>query len=848
MEEDYRGQHEAPDRENGVPLHDTSGVYPPDFYGPNGFRYYADHGNDYDYRSYNAHVRLKDKPEEFVSVHRAIPSDVYKKALKEDAPLRHMIRPGDWVTPSKEYAKEHGEAQFEKNYKIASMRVKAKDVFTNGDSIHEWGYDPEIKKEDGGGITAYHGSPHDFDEFDMSKIGTGEGAQAYGHGLYFAESEPTAKYYKDTLAHRGQIDLEHEANQREMPMSREAMIEVRRHANGSVDPLEAAKHMHWSSIEARQYPQEKLADLIDLYRKAKQGHMYEVAIDAHPDHFLDWDKPLSEQSFHIGKSIFDARKDNPTLFNVFKPHLEKDSTGMGFYQSLATQHPNGYQGATDFLQRAGIPGIRYLDAGSRNAQGDPTHNYVVFDHNRVSVKRKYAQGGFIRRAYKKGGKVEGSIWHERDAFDEGGDVRAGDSVGGLRGDTGGFSEHDVGEAQGAVNGATAAAQEARQGMQRMDEAFGPARSGPETSAFNSGPGEPPPVAANIMPRSTTPGGILAGSQPPTPESSDYSIVNAFSAPKQMPIGITGIGVPSSGINMSQTPAQMTVDVSAEAGAPVGDPNNPASYFGGQPAQVASATGTPAGSISAMQPQHYEPMGNKMPDLTGVTAPAGNVQTAALQAPTVQPMAPHTLTPDTARTDLTGVTAPAGNVQMSALPAPNVQPNAPHSLTPNTASTPQPSVSSAYTETQPSIADQANAAIPTPMNGVPTPPIPLRDLQGPNWAEGIAGAFGLSTQQQFDKFNQQYLNQGMSGLDAYNHAINDIQTMRNNAKPGPFDRNGKTQKIQKLMPDGTYQWVDEPYKKGGRVHSRQIVDHVLSKFGASLPASNNPFYGNKAGRR
>jgi hypothetical protein len=42
-------------------------------------------------------------------------------------------------------------------------------------------------------ITTYHGSPHDFDEFDMSKIGTGEGAQAYGHGLYFAENENVAK-------------------------------------------------------------------------------------------------------------------------------------------------------------------------------------------------------------------------------------------------------------------------------------------------------------------------------------------------------------------------------------------------------------------------------------------------------------------------------------------------------------------------------------------------------------------------------------------------------------------------------------------------------------------------------
>jgi hypothetical protein len=49
------------------------------------------------------------------------------------------------------------------------------------------------------GIRAFHGSPHDFDRFDMSKIGTGEGAQAYGHGLYFAESEGVAKSYRDDL-------------------------------------------------------------------------------------------------------------------------------------------------------------------------------------------------------------------------------------------------------------------------------------------------------------------------------------------------------------------------------------------------------------------------------------------------------------------------------------------------------------------------------------------------------------------------------------------------------------------------------------------------------------------------
>src|SRR5574343_214322 len=45
------------------------------------------------------------------------------------------------------------------------------------------------------GAIVWHGSPHKFNKFDSSKIGTGEGAQAYGHGLYFAEHPETAKSY-----------------------------------------------------------------------------------------------------------------------------------------------------------------------------------------------------------------------------------------------------------------------------------------------------------------------------------------------------------------------------------------------------------------------------------------------------------------------------------------------------------------------------------------------------------------------------------------------------------------------------------------------------------------------------
>ena len=42
------------------------------------------------------------------------------------------------------------------------------------------------------GLIAYHGSPHSFDKFDMAHMGNGEGAQAYGSGLYFASNENVA--------------------------------------------------------------------------------------------------------------------------------------------------------------------------------------------------------------------------------------------------------------------------------------------------------------------------------------------------------------------------------------------------------------------------------------------------------------------------------------------------------------------------------------------------------------------------------------------------------------------------------------------------------------------------------
>jgi hypothetical protein len=76
---------------------------------------------------------MKGNPDATVTIYRAVP---------KDAPATAINR-GDWVTINKNYAKQHGESTLEGDYKIIEQKVRARDIFTNGDSIHEWGYDPE---------------------------------------------------------------------------------------------------------------------------------------------------------------------------------------------------------------------------------------------------------------------------------------------------------------------------------------------------------------------------------------------------------------------------------------------------------------------------------------------------------------------------------------------------------------------------------------------------------------------------------------------------------------------------------------------------------------------------------
>ena len=112
-ENDYRGQHQAPMQADGAPAYDVTlnGIYPKDFYGPAGFRYYADTGEVGASNSFGLVQRLHNHPNARLSIYRAVPKGV------------RGINRGDWVAISRGYAVDHGKSALQSSYSLLTRTV-----------------------------------------------------------------------------------------------------------------------------------------------------------------------------------------------------------------------------------------------------------------------------------------------------------------------------------------------------------------------------------------------------------------------------------------------------------------------------------------------------------------------------------------------------------------------------------------------------------------------------------------------------------------------------------------------------------------------------------------------------
>ena len=192
QESKYKGVHEAPTRFDGdsvAPSYALDKIYPADIYSSNATRYYSS-GMPYDAETISTLQSLKGKPNATITVYRAVPGaktnvemiagyEAQKRAILKNGKIpdkelarkynlkdsssyydfidneiqrlkgatepnveKYAINEGDWVTPNRKYAIDHGMSNLGGNYKILSKKVRADELFTDANSIQEFGYSP----------------------------------------------------------------------------------------------------------------------------------------------------------------------------------------------------------------------------------------------------------------------------------------------------------------------------------------------------------------------------------------------------------------------------------------------------------------------------------------------------------------------------------------------------------------------------------------------------------------------------------------------------------------------------------------------------------------------------------
>lgn len=260
-------------------------------------------------------------------------------------------------------------------------------------------------------MAAYHGSPHQFKKFLLEKMGMGEGHQAYGWGLYFAQKMGVAGSYMQgqrmLLDGNPVLDSDFPSSFKDFLGDNELRKEVEYVWGqlGNVDGV-ISRFDGWASeLENESLPTlspEEKAEYrkpAAMYRQAvawmesnrdrlsgSEGSLYEVTLDVNPEDLLDLDRPLSQQSEKVQKILAEMNPDMDPSSDEYDANEKGDS----IYNRLVS-HASAFAGADQIASRtllkAGIPGSMYLDQMSRG-KGEGTRNFVIWDEDVINIETR----------------------------------------------------------------------------------------------------------------------------------------------------------------------------------------------------------------------------------------------------------------------------------------------------------------------------------------------------------------------------------------------------------------------------------------------------------------------------
>ena len=294
----------------------------------------------------------------------------------------------------------------------------------------------------------YHGSGADFDAFDHSHMGEGEGAQAYGWGTYVTEVEGIGRTYaiQNTTKHndalralqhdvdaisdqlnrhrddlkydeeqlkranewRAEAELDYELFKDEAEKLKEkygeASPEYRNHLFNDIytDEMKRAQSSVKSTEESIQYRKEKIAELekalkdkqaeIDELPKEFPRHLYTVEIpDDNGSNYLDWNEHPAESLLKdVGSFLesegFERVQDNPARYEKGESTvvLNPKATGADLYAELREALGSDKK-ASQALAESGCIGIKYPADNMRGGREDGAKNYVIFNENDAKI-------------------------------------------------------------------------------------------------------------------------------------------------------------------------------------------------------------------------------------------------------------------------------------------------------------------------------------------------------------------------------------------------------------------------------------------------------------------------------
>lgn len=285
-------------------------------------------------------------------------------------------------------------------------------------------------------VRALHASPYSFRKFSTDFMGKGEGAQAYGWGLYFAENPEVNRDYMNQFAQdnatwkfgdveTSDMEVMHQALADRL-LPKDALPEVKEDASdmiwtvlgdlsdarGDEEKIEAIKKELREDIQhsmeyGMTYHQtlEKMVQLHGVYRslidlldeiEVRPGmpSNYRVELNVDDSELLGWD--------YVDETILGLLKDSPVeevRYALERAERRADDcgenvNGKDVYQELFDAFWDGGDGTRQEAQKAAsvsllssdIKGIRYADGLSRSkAKDEQTYNYVIFNEKYIKI-------------------------------------------------------------------------------------------------------------------------------------------------------------------------------------------------------------------------------------------------------------------------------------------------------------------------------------------------------------------------------------------------------------------------------------------------------------------------------